>query len=382
MIERISFRHSLTRVCIGLAAVLLCTGATSSSLAQEQPDQEQPDQEQPDQAGSAPAAAVADSDALLKLPALLAERYPTIRSLVLARRGCVQFEYYKAGMDAQSRSPVRSVTKSVLSILVGVALDRGYLRLDQKLSELLPEVLDPSVDPDVRDITIRDLLTMTSGFDAGAPFGAKPRVPPPEMWQWMLSRPTKHAPGVHFNYDNDGTNLLSVALTRATRQSSTTFAEENLFRPLDITNFIWIADSDGYLIGAHSLSLTARDMLKIGLLYLWRGRWGDKQIVSSSYVADSTTKHSDGGAPVNAAYGYLWWLRQTKTGLDAFFASGRGSQLIYVVPELDLVMAMASSSSIPGGSRRFVDDVVLPAVSNGSSPATCMGQPVQGQPVQ
>lgn len=370
MIERVSFRHWLTRLCIGLAAVLLCTGANSRPLAAEPPDHADP----------TAAAAVANSNALMNLPALLAKQYPTVRSLVLARRGCVEFEYYGAGVTAESRLPVRSVTKSVLSVLVGIALDRGYLRLDQKLSELLPEVMDPSVDPHIREITIRDLLTMTSGFGS-APFGAKAGVPPPEMWQWILNRKTQYEPGAHFNYDNDGTDLLSVALTRAIRQSSQTFAEQNLFRPLEITNFNWMTDSDGYLIGADTLALTARDMIKIGLLYLQRGRWDDRQIVSSDYVADSTTKHADGGAPVRAAYGYLWWLTQTRTGLDAFFAAGTGSQLIYVVPKLDLVIAMASSSNITGGSMRFVNEIALPAASATPSGTTCIAQPAQKRPV-
>jgi CubicO group peptidase (beta-lactamase class C family) len=369
MIERVGFRHLL---CVGLTTIPLCIAAISGSLAQERLDRADP----------ARAATVASADALLKLPGLLAEQYPTIRSLLVARRGCVEFEYYKAGVSAQSRSPVRSVTKSVLSILVGIALDRGHLRLDQKLSEILPEVRDPTIDPHVRDITIRDLLTMTSGFGAASPFGAKPRIPPPEMWQWTLGREMTHTPGAQFNYDNDGTNLLSVALTRAIRQSAVTFAEENLFRPLEIANFDWMVDSDGYLIGANTLSLTAHDMVKIGLLYLQRGRWGDKQIVSSEYVADSTAKHNDGGPPVGMAYGYLWWLTQTKSGHDAFLASGKGSQLIYIVPKLDLVMAMASSSSIAGGSRRFVNDVVLPAVDTSRDPPTCIGQPLQARPLQ
>ena len=90
-----------------------------------------------------------------------------------------------------------SITKSVLSVLVGIALEKGYLRIDQKLSELLPEVLDLTIDPHVRDITIRDLLTMTSGFDS-EPFGAKTGVPPSEMWQWILNRPMQHPPGAYF----------------------------------------------------------------------------------------------------------------------------------------------------------------------------------------
>jgi CubicO group peptidase (beta-lactamase class C family) len=363
MFDRVGFQYLLTRLCIGLAAFPLCVGGASSSLAQQRLEH----------ADSTPAAASANSDAFVNLPARLADQYPTIRSLVLARHGCVEFEYYKAGVNAKSLSPVRSVTKSVLSILVGIALDRGFLRLDEKLSELLPEALDPTIDPRIRDITIRDLLTMTSGFGL-APFGAKAGVPPSEMWQWGLIRPMQHPPGAQFNYDNDAVNLLSVVLTRAIRQSSRTFAEQNLFGPLGITNVDWIVDSDGYLNGADTLSLTARDMVKIGLLYLQRGRWDNKQIVSSDYVADSTARHNDGGAPTGAAYGYLWWLKQTSIGQDAFFAAGTGSQLIYLVPKLDLVMAMASSSSVTGGSVRFVNDVVLPAASITPGPSKCIAR--------
>jgi CubicO group peptidase (beta-lactamase class C family) len=342
----------------------MCMGVISTSLAQERIGH----------ANSAPTAVVEISDAFVKLPGLLAEAYPTIRSLVVARNGCVELEYYKAGVNAQSRSPVRSITKSVLSILVGIALDRGYLRLDQRLFELLPEVLNPTIDPHIRDINVRDLLTMTSGFGS-APFGARASVPSSEMWQWSLNRPMQHTPGAHFNYyDDDSPNLLSVVLTRAIRQNARTFAEQNLFGPLDITNFDWIADSDGYLIGADTLSLTARDMVKIGLLYLQRGRWDNKQIVSSDYVADSTMKHIDTGNPRRPAYGYLWWLTHTKTGQDAFVASGLGSQLIYVVPQLDLVIAMASSSSVNGGGVRFVNDILLPAASHAPGSPACIAQ--------
>ena len=119
----------------------------------------------------------------------------------------------------------------------------------------------------------------------------------------------------------------------------------------------------------------------VGLLYLQGGRWDNKQIVSNDYVADSTAKHNNGGFPTGRAYGYLWWVTQTKTGLDAFFAAGIGGQLIYVVPKLGVVVAVASSSDIRGGGVRFVNDVVLPAASDTSAPPTCVAQLVRGQPL-
>ncbi|MGT2438357.1 serine hydrolase domain-containing protein [Bradyrhizobium betae] len=218
---------------------------------------------------------------------------------------------------------------------------------------------------------------MTSGFDSAAAFGATPVIPPREMWQWTLARPIRYEPGTRFDYDDDSVNLLSVALARATQQNSKIFAEQNLFGPLKIVNFDWKANAEGHLIGASTLSLSAKDMAKLGLLYLQHGRWGDRQIVSSEYVADSTSRHNDGGAPVGTAYGYLWWVTHTSTGSDAYFAAGKGSQIVFVVPKLDLVVAVASLASIPGGSVRFVNDVLLPAIADHPAPQSCVARLVR-----
>lgn len=351
MVNGFCFRQSRRKWCVGLASILLPLLIGSPCLAQGQ----------------------LNSGTLAHLNSRLAEQYPAVRSVVFARHGCVEFEYYRGAVNAQSLLPVHSITKSVLSILIGMALDKGYLRVDKTLSELLPEALTPTMDPRVRDITVLDLLTMTSGFDSGAPFGAKIAAPPREMWEWTLYRPIQYKPGTQFHYDDDSVNLLSVVLARSLQQDSKSFVEQNLFGPLEITNYDWRADGEGHLIGATTLSLTARDMVKLGQLYLQRGRWGDEQIVSSEYVAASTTKHNDGGPPVRAAYGYLWWVTRTSTGLDAFFAAGTGSQIIYVVPELDLVLAVASLASIPGGSMRFVNDLLLPAIAREPVSPTCVG---------
>jgi CubicO group peptidase (beta-lactamase class C family) len=292
---------------------------------------------------------------------------------VLVRGNCVAFEYYRKDIDAETLSQVHSITKSVLSILVGIALDKGYLRLDQRLPELLPEVLERTVDPRVRDITVRDLLTMTSGFDPTGEF-TKISNPTSERWQWMINRPMTSLPGGHFNYDDTGANLTSVVLKRAVRQNPEQFARQNLFDPMQIANYRWISDFAGNLIIGNGLSLTARDMAKVGVLYLQRGRWGDSHLISSEFVADSTAEHNEGGAPVHAAYGYMWWMKKTKTGLDAFFAAGSGSQLIYIVPKLELVVALASGPSVPEGIVEFVNDIVLPAATSLPSAPRCIAQ--------
>jgi CubicO group peptidase (beta-lactamase class C family) len=293
------------------------------------------------------------------LRAVLKEEYPSLRALMLLRGDCIAWEYLGTSTDGETLLPTNSITKSVLSILVGIAIDREYLRLDEKLSELLPETLDANAHPLARDITIRQLLTMTSGFDPASMGGVGISVS--KMWTWMIERRMSNHPGIQFNYDDRSVNLLSVVLTKVLPETPLQFAQDNLFEPLNISNYRWGTDSEGNLIGSTSLNLSVTDMAKIGLLYLRKGRWGDRRIVSEKFVADSTISHSTGGPPLRTAYGYLWWVKSDRQGPDAFFAAGSGSKTIYVVPEFDLVVAMATASSVKGGSTTFVNEVVLPA---------------------
>jgi CubicO group peptidase (beta-lactamase class C family) len=290
----------------------------------------------------------------------LEKTYPTVRAVVVSRGDCAIFEYYRKGIGVNTLSPVYSVTKSVLSILIGIAIDKGYLRLDEKLPEVAPDAFDDKVDQRARDITIRDLLTKTEGFAESGEYATTVSYPDADLWRWMLNRPVKYAPGTHFRYDAIGADLLSVVLSRAVKENAERFAQENLFNPLHIDNYDWLSDAEGHLFGESHLKLTARDMAKIGALYLQRGRWGDKQIVSEAFVADSTIKQNSGGPPVNTGYGYLWWIDSTKTNLAAFFAAGSGSQAIYVVPKLNVVVAV-QADKIHGGSQNFINDVILPA---------------------
>ena len=305
------------------------------------------------------------------LAATLAEKYPTLRALVVTRGNCAVFEYYRKNMNAEARSPVHSVTKSVLSILVGIAIDEGYLRLDEKLSEIVPEAFDEKVDPRVRDITVRDILTKTEGFAETSQGNFSIGPPGTELWRWMLNRRINYPPGAHFRYDGVGSDLLAVVLSQAIKQDAAKFAQQKLLGPLQISNYNWPSDVHGYLRGETGLSLTARDMAKIGLLYLRHGRWGKRQIVSAAYVTDSTTRQNDGGPPAKTAYGYQWWVNKTKSDLDAFFAAGAGSQLVYVVPQLDLVAAV-SAGGIPGGSQTFVNNVVVSAEADFPASAPCI----------
>jgi CubicO group peptidase (beta-lactamase class C family) len=327
-------------------------------------------------AGQAPSNGVPEEHSLplAGLSASLQEKYPTLRSMVIARGNCVVFEYYGRNLGMETQSPMYSVTKSVLSILVGIASDEGYLRPDEKLFEIFPEEFDEFTDPRARDITVRDVLTKTEGFaeNIWAEFNMGPRkAGKAQLWRWMLNRRVEYPAGTHFRYDNVGSDLLSVVLSRAIKQRAADYARRKLFEPLRIDNYTWLSDSEGHLHGEMGLNITARDMTKVGILYLQHGRWDGKQIVSESYVRESTSAHNGGGPPVNASYGYQWWVRRTATGLNAFFAAGYKGQLISVFPEQNLVIAVASDGT-PGGSRQLINEVALPAAARLSATAPCI----------
>jgi CubicO group peptidase (beta-lactamase class C family) len=321
--------------------------------------------------GLTPAASAQDAKTPSNPQTSLAEKYPGLRALVIARGNCVAFEYYRKDISVETQSPVQSVTKSVLSILIGIAIDEGHLRLDQKLSEIFPEAFDENTDSQAAEITVADVLTKTEGFAETGPgdfkmSGAAPRKE--RIWRSMLNRRVAYPRGTHFRYDGIGSDLLSVVLSKAIKQDAGDFAKRKLFEPLQITNYTWYADSEGYLRGEVGLHLTAHDMAKIGVLYLQHGRWGEKQIVSADYVRDSTTRHNDGGPPVGAGYGYQWWI--SKNG-NVFFASGKNSQLISVTPNRNLVLAFAADS-IPRGAGGFVRNVVLPLTAELPEQAPCV----------
>jgi CubicO group peptidase (beta-lactamase class C family) len=359
---RVDLRRRLVPRLIALAALSVSIGASSDGLAQLGPSER----------AGASGAQTSSSETVSHLLSFLAEKYPSLRALGLVRGNCLAFEHYRKDIGVDTRSRVHSVAKSVLSILVGIALDQGYLRLDQKLSELLAEVSEAPVDPRVRDITVRDLLTMTSGFDPNG--SSKIGMPGSETWRRFINRPMLYSPGSHFNYDDSAADLTSVVLRRAVGRDPERFAQQNLFDPMRIANYRWISDSEGNLIMGDALSLTARDMAKIGILYLQHGRWGGRQLVSSEFVTDSTTKHNEGGAPTHASYGYMWWTRKTKTGLEAFFAAGTDSQSIYIVPKLELVVAMAAGPGVPEGSQEFINNIVLPAATTLPSAPACIAR--------
>ena len=321
----------------------------------------------PDQQGMDPAV-LAELDA--KVPA----RYPQVRSLLVVRHGYLVYERYWHGLDAADGHNSHSVTKSVTSALVGIALaDHKLKHLDQTVGELLAAHLPPTADPRLRRVTLEQLLTMTSGLASDARPGGSDELRWNQLlnsrdWvRHILGRRLVSQPGTSFAYSSASSQLLSAMVADATGVSLLAYARAKLFGPLGIatTNALvqpvrrwpptpaelaayeqapvaWPTDRQGYQVGFAWLRLPARDLAKFGYLYLNGGRWDDRQVVPADYVAASTRPQSTPPSSMPGdGYGYQWWT----TSVDAHpsvAAVGAGGQFVQVVPGLDLVVVVTS----------------------------------------
>jgi len=287
---------------------------------------------------AAPRATGMDEDALARADALAAQ-IPRLRSLLVVRRGRLVKEGYWGGRTASDLADVRSVTKSVVSTLTGLALQRGDLTgLDETLGEVLPAELG-ELDPWERAITIRDLLTMSGGWEwheQGA-VGYNEWILSGDPVGYLLAKPEASPPGDAFAYNSAAVNLLGIVLEAATGETLPAFADDVLFGPLGIVARAW-EPLHGHVNGGAGLDLRPRDLARIGQLFLQDGWSGNERVLPAGWVEEATRRRypwtSDAG-PTNVSYGYLWW---TDEDHDAHFAWGYGGQFVYIAPARDLVV--------------------------------------------
>ena len=306
----------------------------------------------------------------------LSVHVPHMDSLLVVRGGYLVFEHYDRG-DARTLRNVKSVTKSVTSALIGIALSTGDLdSIDELIGHLLPETFATVDDRRKRDITLRDLLTMRSGLE-WAEYGADTvqMTTSPNWVQYVLGHALIRTPGTEFNYSTGDTQLLAAVLGKQTEMSALDYADLYLFGPLGITQRTWPADPQGINVGGAELALTSRDMAKFGYLYLNRGVWDGAQIIPETWIDESHVYHTmfdpASGAECDVlGYGFLWWLRP-QGDADSAIAVGFGGQFVYVIPALDMVVVMTGRlGNVPEAFRdnrmlcqfNLVEDFIVPAV--------------------
>lgn len=287
--------------------------------------------------------------------------YRNTAGIVVQKNGIKIYENYFNGYTADTGFHVFSVTKSILSALIGIAVDKGYIKsIDQNVLDFFPDYTPKRGEKTAQRVTIRDMLTMTTPFKyKSAPYT---KYFTSESWvKSALDLLGGKGEIGQFRYTPlIGPDILSGILTNVTGQSVLQFAYENLFSPLGINvtqNVVfhskeeqlsimkdhhksgWVTDPQGINTAGWGLFITSTDMTKIGQLYLNRGAWNGRQLISAQWIDESTAVHSRWDE-LNLSYGYLWWIVDENE--HSFSALGDGGNVIYVNPTKNLVVAIAS----------------------------------------
>jgi len=300
-----------------------------------------------------------------------------LRSMLVMRRGKLVLETYWNGYDKNALQDLRSVTKSITSLLVGIAIDQKFIKgIDEPLQTYLGPIY-PNASALQQNITLEDLLTMRSGLacndrDESSP-GHEDRMYRERDWVgYFLHLPIVSPAGQATHYCTGGAVTLGRVISEASKRSVPMFADQFLFGPLEIKGAHW-SDFDSHRqtdTGGH-LSLRPRDMAKIGQLVLQGGTWNGRQLLPREWIEQSTNEHTriDGGKP----YGYLWWrllVPYHDSHISAIFAGGNGGQYIFVVPELELVTVFTGGNYNSKKAQRpfqIMNKYILPAVRKSSS---------------
>ncbi|AAT61471.1 serine hydrolase domain-containing protein [Bacillus sp. FH] len=306
-----------------------------------------------------------------KLDQIIKEEYKNMNGMLVVQKGNIIFEKYYNDYGPNDTFHVASVTKTIISALIGICIDKGYIKsVDQRVIEFFPEYNCNS-----SEITVRHLLTMTAPY----PF-VDWQEPLEELctqqdWiQYTLDRIGKGGNIGAFKYSSAGAHVLSAIITSVTGKSAREFANEQLFQPLgmrEIPNYNmkafgfddlfgkdvkgWVHDPNGISTGGWGLTLTVKDMAKFGQMYLNEGIHNGKQILSKSWIKESTTMNQN-------QYGYLWWLRE-EDGIFSYCAMGDGGNMICCIPEKELVVVIASEA-MPNARDRWelIVKYILPCI--------------------
>ncbi|WP_138495859.1 serine hydrolase domain-containing protein [Paenibacillus pinistramenti] len=299
-----------------------------------------------------------------------------LRSCLISRRGELVYEQYRRPQTARETAKINSCTKSILSSLLCIAMDRGLLpEPHTPASDFFPK-LAHSEDSRKRSLTLGHLLTMTAGFEwteFGGP-NSFPHMTRTSNWiDYVLEHPLADEPGTKMVYNSGVSQMLSTILAQAAGMPVAEFAEKNLFGPLDITSYEWETDPQGVHTGGFGLKLRPSDMLKFGQLFLQEGRWKDRQLLSPELVKKSVTPYITVNEPWRGHYSWHWWAdtfeeqteQDTEPALsfDYFYARGFGGQFIHIIPSMEMVVVLThdnrKNSKYPDVFRSYIAPLLL-----------------------
>lgn len=329
------FKWLLLAFCLLASATV---GAQINELQRSTPEAE----------GVPSQAIVALFDSLTALPRT------EIHSVMVLRHGKVIGEIHPAPFAPEYRHTMYSCSKTFVGVAVGLAIEENRLRLTDRVGAFFPELLPDSVSANLADMTVRDLLTMTSGITPDWNM----RNICTDWIRTFLAKPAK-APGKKFEYDSISTYMLSAIVQKVTGMTLLDYLKLKLFTPMNITEVAWEVSPEGINTGGWGLHIQSESLAKFGLLLLNRGQWEGKQLIPASWVEQMTTKQMETGGD---GYGYQMWMCEYP---GAVRADGALGQYILMIPDKDMVVVITECTLIDGRTqRRLVWNRLLPEVGD------------------
>lgn len=293
-----------------------------------------------------------------------AQAAPNVTGVVVSRHGAIATDYWAEGWGPDTPIDIRSCTKSVVSALVGRARHDGLLPdLSVTIGDLIPERIPPGADPAVAGITLWSLLTMTSGLQWDWQTDYERIEAAENPVEYVLSQPIVAPQGTFYAYNSGGSHIIGLMVAAAAGKPLEEYARDALFEPLGIAPAGWRRSPQGEVIGGYGLQITPQEMARLGYLYLRGGEWNGERLIATEYIEQSTSIQASGDPTGGTPYGYQWWVTDA-TGYAAYYALGYGGQYIYVVPALDLVVAVAVGDiDVPlYPPRPIIESTIVPLV--------------------
>ena len=317
---------------------------------------------------STPEAEGIDSAGVLALVDALGTNIKEVHSLMLVRHGRVVAEGWWAPYAPQDVHIMYSATKSFTSTAVGFAVQEGLLSVNDLVLARFPDLAPVKPSAEMKNMRIRDLLTMTTGHQTDTIDMLRAR----EDGAWtraFLETEVEHRPGIHFLYNSGASYMLAAIVQRVAGMTVEAYLQPRLFAPLGIEQHPWGMSPEGVDLGDGGLSVKTEDLAKLGQLYLQKGMWQGRRLLSEQWVEAATSRQtssgSDPGDNWGAGYGYQFWRNKT-TG---YRADGAFGQYSFVLPEQDVVLAVTSGTDDKQGVMNIVWEHLLPAIQAGALPA-------------
>jgi len=303
------------------------------------------------------------------------DKFPNSHSVLISKNGTLIYEKYFEGYNSKIPHDMRSASKSISSAIVGLTIDRKLIKsTDQSIYEFLSSEYQKTSDSTKSKITIQSLLTMSSGLDA-IDFGIKRKsvasednYQPTKDWtKTILEAPMIYKPNTHANYGSANPHLLGVVVNSVVKNPLELYIDQNLFQPLEISNYIIQTDIAGKPYFGGGMYLTPRDMLKFGELYLNKGKWRDKRILPKRWIKKSFKNYLNlENTSDKNGYGYLWWHKTyyvNGKAINSIEARGAGGQYIFIIPKLKIVTVITSGNYRNGKTQqpeKILENYILP----------------------